>query len=382
LSCRSHNAADQNKADQNRAHQSRAHQSRVASAGSPVVRRGYTPWVTARPAGKATLHHSTDAGGGIRRVGKKRFRYLDEDGRPVTSVETLQRIEALVIPPAWTGVWICADPCGHLQATGRDARGRKQYRYHDDFRAYREATKFDELVSFGERLPRIRAQTAKDLRLRGLPRARVLALVVRLLEETHARVGNEEYARTNGSYGLTTLRDEHARLLKGELHLQFRGKHGLMSDVVVDDRRLATMVKRCQELPGQVLFQYEGDDAPCSVRSTDVNDYLRAASGLPVTAKTFRTWSGTLLASTALAAVDPPSSDSLRRRVVTAAVTRVAKELGNTPAVCRRSYIHPVVVESFMAGDLAKQWNNARPSGRGLLEAERRMLALLRRAGK
>jgi DNA topoisomerase-1 len=329
----------------------------------------------------ADLHFSADTEGGIRRVGKKRVRYIDDRGRSVTDAVLLERIRRLVIPPAWTEVWICADPCGHLQATGRDARGRKQYRYHDDFRAHREATKFDELVPFGIRLGRIRHRVAEDLATPGLPRQRVLALVVRLLEETHARIGNEEYARTNGSYGLTTLRDEHVRQVRGVLQLHFRGKHGLMHDVVVDDRRLSKLVKQCQDLPGQILFQYRSDHGPCPVHSSDVNEYLRAASGIPVTAKTFRTWGGTLLTATALAAVDPPATDRLRRQLVTAAVARVAKELGNTPAVCRRSYVHPTVIESFTTGELQARWEaGPRADGHGMLREERKLLALLEKS--
>jgi len=324
------------------------------------------------------LRYSADTDPGIRRLGRKRFRYVDERGHTVADPALLERIRILAIPPAWTEVWICTDPCGHLQATGRDARRRKQYRYHDDFRAHRETTKFDELVPFGHQLGRIRHRVAEDLARTGLPRERVLALVVRLLEESHARIGNEEYARTNGSYGLTTLRDEHVRQVRGSLRLQFRGKHGSVHDVAVDDRRLSKLISQCQDLPGQILFQYCGDHGPCPVHSSDVNEYLRSASGIPVTAKTYRTWGGTLLAATALAAVDPPATERLRRRVVTAAVTRVAKELGNTPAVCRRSYVHPAVVDSFMEGKLQSKWDaGPRMDGHGLLREERRLLSLL-----
>ncbi|MCU1346643.1 MAG: topA [Acidimicrobiia bacterium] len=338
--------------------------------------------VTVEEAGPAEmivddLYFSTDNDPGIRRLGKRRFRYIDSSGRPVTG-ETLERITGLVIPPAWTSVWICADERGHLQATGRDARGRKQYLYHLRFRAHREETKFRDLIPFAERLPHVRAQVKADLALPGLPRERVLALVVRLLEETYARVGNEEYARTNGSYGLTTLRDEHLRKIHGELRLQFRGKHGLPHDVPVEDRRLTRLVKQCQDLPGQILFQYRTENGPCPVHSSDVNRYLQDCAGIPVTAKTFRTWGATLLAATALAAVEPPASERLRKRLVTVAVGRVAKELGNTPAVCRRSYIHPVIMDSFMEGDLRERWESGpKADGHGLLREERRLLAVL-----
>jgi DNA topoisomerase-1 len=303
----------------------------------------------ATPAG---LRHSTDAQPGIRRrrVGRG-FSYLGPDGERISDRATLDRIRALAIPPAWTDVWICRLPNGHLQATGRDARGRKQHRYHPDFRAHREASKFDRLVAFARVLPALRARVDEDLARPGLPREKVLAAVVRLLELTLIRVGNEEYARLNRSFGLTTLRDRHARVAGSGVRFRFRGKSGRQHEVGLRDRRLAAIVRRCQELPGQELFQYVADDGtPTGVASEDVNDYLRAAAGADVSAKDFRTWAGTVLAYRALRSLPTPPTEHAARRNVVAAMRLAADRLGNTPAVARSSYVHPALVEAYLDG--------------------------------
>lgn len=292
----------------------------------------------------------------------------------------LTRIRALAVSPAWTDVGICPDPSGHIQATGRDARGRKQYRYHPGFRAHRDETKFARLVEFGESLPRIRRQVAADLARPGMSREKVVATVVRLLEATLVRVGNEEYARANRSYGLTTLRDQHARFTSDGLRLVFKGKHGTATDVRVQDRRLRQIVKRCQDLPGQALFQYLDDDGtPRPITSTDVNAYLREASGLDVSAKDFRTWIGTLLAATALAELPNPRSQAAAKRATARVFDVVSDHLGNTPAVCRASYVHPDVVDAYVDGSLTDRWEATASRGsRLLIPEERKLLALLR----
>jgi DNA topoisomerase-1 len=299
------------------------------------------------------LTFASDRDPGYRRVGRgARVRYLDAEGRPVGDEEELRRIRGLAIPPAWTDVWICADPRGHLQAVGRDARGRKQYRYHAAFRRERELDKYDRLLRFARRLPRIRAAVERDLALAGLPRERVLALVVRLMELTHLRVGNEEYARLNRSFGLSTLRDRHATVRGAQVRFRFKGKGGKQHQVGIRDRRLARLVRRIQELPGQQLFEYlDVDGTSRPIRSDDVNAYLRAAAGAPVSAKDFRTWAATVLAFRAFRRVDEDGTLSPRRRVA-AAIEEVAEALGNTPAVSRASYVHPAVVEAWQDGDL------------------------------
>jgi DNA topoisomerase I len=295
------------------------------------------------------LRHSTDARAGIRRRRAGRgFSYLDPDGRRIRDREALDRIRALAIPPAWEDVWICPEPLGHLQATGRDARGRKQYRYHPRYRERRESAKYERLVAFARALPAIRRRVDRDLARPGLPREKVLAAVVRLLELTLIRVGNDEYARLNRSFGLTTLRDRHASVRGTSIRFRFRGKSGRDHEVGLCDGRLATVVSRCRDLPGQELFQYVGDDRePVDVASDDVNDYLRSIAP-DITAKDFRTWAGTVLAYRALRALDEPATDGDARRNVVAAIRDTADQLGNTSAVCRRSYVHPVVVEAYL----------------------------------
>jgi DNA topoisomerase-1 len=302
------------------------------------------------------LRHVSDAAAGIQRCRcGNRFIYKDADGRRVRGGVHLARIHALVIPPAWREVWICPVPNGHLQATGRDARGRKQYRYHPRYRAVRDETKYDRMIAFGRALPLIRRRVQHDLGLPGLPREKVLATVVRLLEITRARVGNEEYARSNGSYGLTTLRNHHATVGREQIHLAFRGKSARRIRIDVEDRRLAKIVKRCRDLPGQELFQYLDDGgARRPINSADVNDYLREATGLDFTAKDFRTWSGTVLAARALRSSGPcPEGKGSANAKVVAAIDWVAAELNNTRSVCRRCYVHPAVIDAYLNGTLS-----------------------------
>lgn len=320
---------------------------------------------------------------GLRRVKAGRgFRYERADGSPVKDGATLARIRALAIPPAWTDVWICADGDGHVQAWGRDARGRRQYRYHAKWRAARDETKYARVLAFAEALPRIRARVDADLRRPGLPKEKVVATVVRLLERTHARVGNEEYARSNGSHGLTTLRDRHVRVRGGTARFRFRGKSGKAHAFDVEDAELARIVRRCQALPGQVLFQYEDDAGEArSVGSSDVNAYLRDASGEDFTAKDFRTWAGTVLAALALEDLRKAQTPTAARRNVVRAIERVAERLGNTPAVCRKCYVHPEVVASYLDGRLFDDLGRRRrvAAARGLDADEAAVLRLLRR---
>ena len=265
----------------------------------------------------------------------------------------LARIRALAVPPAWTDVWICPDPAGHLQATGRDAKGRKQYRYHARWRTGRDDAKFERLIDFARVLPRIRKRCDADLATPGMSREKVLAAVVRLLETTLIRVGNDEYARLNRSFGLTTLKSRHATVTGTRVRFRFRGKSGRQHEVGIRDRRLATVVRRCQDLPGQELFQYVGDDGePHDVASDDVNDYLREISGIDITAKDFRTWAGTVLAYRALRALAPGTDDRSSRKNVVEAVRLTSDRLGNTPAVARRSYVHPAILEAYMDGSI------------------------------
>ncbi len=301
----------------------------------------------------AGLRYATDARPGTTRRGSGRgFSYRDAAGATIRDRAGVERIRALAIPPAWTDVWICPWPNGHLQATGRDARGRKQYRYHPRWQARRGSDKFERMVEFAQALPAIRDRCEADLRRPGLPREKVLAVVVRLLERTLIRVGNDEYARDNRSFGLTTLKNRHARIDGGHVRFRFRGKSGKTHEVGLQDRRLARVIRRCQELPGQELFQYVDDDGEVrDVASDDVNDYLRQAGG-PFSAKDFRTWAGTVLAYRALRALQPSGDEADARRAVIEAVRITADRLGNTPAVARGSYVHPAVLEAYMDGSL------------------------------
>jgi DNA topoisomerase-1 len=342
----------------------------------------------------AGLRHVTDDKPGIRRRRRgKGFSYLDPAGRPLRDPRERRRIEALAVPPAWTAVWICPLASGHLQATGRDARGRKQYRYHPGWRAVRDETKFGRMVAFGEALPRLRARVESDLALPELPREKVLAAVVKLLETTLIRVGNAEYARDNDSFGLTTMRSRHVDIAGATLRFRFRGKSGKEHDVAISDRRLARVVRACRELPGYELFQCVDESGERqAVDSADVNEYLRAVTGEDFTAKDFRTWGGTVLALAALRAAggmasgaggDPsPAGDQAgegrdANRAVVEAVKRVAEQLGNRPAICRKYYVHPAVIEAFLAGSL--DGSDASGANGDLLELEALTLALLRR---
>jgi DNA topoisomerase-1 len=292
---------------------------------------------------------------GIRRMRTgKGFYYLTPENRRLTSANDLKRIVGLAVPPAYKDVWICVNPRGHLQATGQDARGRKQYRYHPHWRQVRDSAKFDRMIAFGDALPKLRRKLTRDLTLPGLPREKVLAAVAALLDVTRARIGNAEYARDNKSFGLTTLRNRHVSFVRdGRAVLNFRGKGGVQHEIPIDDKRIVRIVQRCQELPGQHLFQYVADDGSrCPVDSGQVNDYLREAMGDEFTAKDFRTWGATLRALILLARTprDPEASESAVKRAIVDVVKQVASELRNTPAVCRKSYINPVVFDGWRSG--------------------------------
>jgi DNA topoisomerase I len=314
----------------------------------------------------------------------KGFVYRDSKGRIVRDARTLARIRSLVLPPAWTGVWISPDPRAHLQATGRDAAGRKQYRYHALWTAERGSNKYHRLLSFADALPVIRRRTRRDLLGPACSRPRVLATVVELLARTHIRIGNEEYARTNHSHGLTTLRDRHVNIRGRRLQFTFRGKSGVHQTVELDNPHLATAVKQCQELPGQTLFQYRDDRRKVrSVSSADVNRYLQEISGGLFTAKDFRTWAGTLAAAEALDGAQPVKSATARARAIVKAVDCVAARLGNTRAVCRKCYIHPAVLDAYHAGTTLGRVSPSRAHARqGLREAEARLVALLSRPAR
>jgi DNA topoisomerase-1 len=318
----------------------------------------------------AGLTYVNDHDPGLRRVRRgKGFGYRDADGRTVTDRVTLERVRALVIPPAWTDVWICPDPDGHIQATGRDQRGRKQYIYHPRWREHREESKYAHMAAFGRALPRLRERVERDLKLRGLPREKVLAAVVRLLELTLIRVGNDEYARQNKSFGLTTLKDRHVRFEgSADAVFEFKGKSGVVHRTGIHDRRLARIVRACQEIPGQRLFQYLDEDGERrAVSSQDVNAYIREATGGPFSAKDFRTWAGTLACAQGLLQTEAPASPTHARRTVSACVKEVARQLGNTPSVCRSSYIHPAVIQCYTDGQLAERLAAGDPEG-ALLE--------------
>ncbi|PTX92361.1 DNA topoisomerase IB [Opitutus sp. ER46] len=323
----------------------------------PASLRASPPPDALQDARAAGLRYVSDAAPGIRRVGAPgRFQFRHDEGRRIQDPETLNRIRRLAIPPAWQEVWICPRPDGHLQATGRDARGRKQYRYHPDWRAVRDENKYERTLTFGQALPRIRQRVARDLRRPGLGRDKILATIVRLLETTLVRVGNEEYARTNGSVGLTTMRDRHVRVRRGTLRFAFKGKSGQHHDIELRDPHLARIVRRAQDLPGQELFQYvDANGQQQTIHSEDVNGYLREIAGAEFSAKDFRTWAGTVLAAVALAGLAPSATKREAKRNVTQAITRVAQRLGNTPTVCRKCYIHPVILSSYLAGETVGQ---------------------------
>lgn len=329
---------------------------------------------------EASLRYVTDSAPGITRKRAGRgWQYEAPDGTPVRDREVLARIRSLVIPPAWTQVWICPSANGHIQATGMDDRGRKQYRYHPKWRKVRDEDKYGRMLDFGKALPQIRAQVERDMSLPGLPRPKVLATVVRLLETTLIRVGNEEYARTNKSFGLTTLRNRHVKVDGSQLRFKFKGKSGKTHSISVRDRRLARIVRRCQELPGQELFEYVDDDgARHLIDSSDVNEYLQEISGDNFTAKDFRTWAGTTLAASALREMEPADTLTARKHNVVEAIKQVAGRLGNTPAICRKCYIHPHIMEAYLDGTLAEGLKGS-SNGLGLPSEEAAVLRLLSR---
>jgi DNA topoisomerase-1 len=310
----------------------------------------------ARAARSAGLVYVTDRLPGIHRIRHGRgFRYVDPQGRPLRKRADLERIARLAIPPAWTEVWICPHPKGHLQACGRDARRRKQYRYHADWRQVRDEAKYDQMLIFATALPAMRRQIARDLSAAGLPRRKVIAAVVQLLEKTLIRVGNDEYARDNQSYGLTTMRNRHVTVSRSRLRFRFKGKSGKSHDIAFDDVRLARIVRRCQDLPGHELFGYVDDDGNVQdIGSADVNGYLREITGQDFTAKSFRTWAATVLAACALQELPECQSQAHAKRNTAKAVEAVAGLLGNTPAICRKSYIHPALLDAYADGTLPR----------------------------
>lgn len=308
------------------------------------------PKLSAREAGLRYVH--TEQPGFTRHKAGTGFFYRDTDGDRIRDKETIARIKSLAIPPAWNDLWICPYPNGHIQATGRDAKGRKQYRYHPRWREVRDETKYEHMIAFGRALPGIRERVDADLRKHGLPREKVLALIVRLLETTLIRVGNDVYARENKSFGLTTMRDRHVDIEGSTVMFSFNGKSVVEHEVDLRDRRLANIVKRCQDVPGQELFQYLDDDGERkSVGSQDVNEYLKDITGEEFTAKDFRTWAGTKLAAEALAEFEAFDSDSAAKKNVVAAIERVAARLGNTRTICRKCYVHPAIIDAYMEGD-------------------------------
>jgi DNA topoisomerase-1 len=306
---------------------------------------------------RAGLRYVSDHDPGIRRAPRgKGFRYLAPSGRRIQEEGALARIRSLAIPPAWTDVWICRHGLGHIQATGRDARGRKQYIYHPKWSEVRDTAKYDRLIGFGKHLKKLRRQIDRDLRRRGFPKEKIVATVVRLLQTTFIRVGNEEYARKNHSFGLTTLRSKHVRIKNEHVHFEFRGKSGVKHAVDLNDRRIARIVKRCQDLPGEELFQYLDENGKRRrVKSDDVNDYMRSATGQEFTAKDFRTWGGTVLAATALDEFRAFDSLAAAKRNIVKAIETVAKRLGNTKTVCRKCYVHPIVLDAYLDGTLRTQ---------------------------
>ena len=337
----------------------------------------------------AGLRYVTDDMPGYRRRRNgKGFVYTRPSGEPIRDPQELGRIRALAIPPAWRDVWICPSPDGHLQATGRDIKGRKQHRYHQRWREVRDATKYDRMLAFCKKLPEIRRQVDRDLALTGLPRGKILATVVRLLEVSRIRVGNEEYARQNNSFGLATLRNRHVSVSGSNISFEFRGKSGVQHALSLNDRRLARIIKRCQELPGHELFQYiDETGARCTIGSADVNEYLRSIAGEDFSSKDFRTWAGTVLAALALVALERPHGKTQLKRNVAQAVESVAKKLGNTKAVCRKCYIHPAVFDSYGDGSLfrfaQKRIRKVPPAGVTELSSEEAaVLTLLERAAK
>jgi DNA topoisomerase I len=334
----------------------------------------------------AGLRYVSDAKPGItRKRWRKGFRYFNADGAQVRELETLARIKSLVIPPAWTDVWICPNPKGHLQATGRDARRRKQSRYHPRWREVRDETKYERMMAFGAALPMIRDRVEQDLARPALPREKILAAIVRLMETTLIRVGNIEYAKQNQSYGLTTMRGKHVRVDGSTITFKFQGKSGVRHAVDITDRRLAKIIQRCQDIPGYELFQYvDGEGEHHTIDSADVNDYLREATEQYFTAKDFRTWTGTVLACTKLHEFDVFESENEAKKNVVEIVKSVAARLGNTPSVCRKCYIHPLVIEAYLSGAFTKtiREQHSEESPAGLQWEETVLMNLMQRVLK
>lgn len=303
---------------------------------------------------EAGLRYVSDEDPGYsRKLKGEDFEYFDIAGKPIKDEARLLCIKRLAIPPAYKDVWICPRSNGHLQATGRDARGRKQYRYHEKWREARDETKYDKMLIFGAALPKIRKRVEADLALSGLPKNKVLATIVSIMERTFIRVGNEEYARDNNSYGLTTMRNKHVDVKGSKLRFKFRGKSGVQHEMDVDDRRLARIVKKVQDLPGQKVFGYVDEEGEArDIKSQDVNDYLREITGDEFTAKDFRTWAGTVLAAVALDAIERFENKTQAKKNVKEAISAVSKILGNTPAVCRKCYVHPAVLETYLSGEM------------------------------
>jgi DNA topoisomerase-1 len=307
----------------------------------------------------AGLRYVCDASPGIRRKRSGQgFVYVDPGGKVLRDADEINRVRHLVIPPAWKDVWICPDPHGHIQAVGRDDRGRKQYRYHEKWRQVRDENKYSRMIDFVHALPRIRRRVSRDLRRPGLPREKVLAAVIRLLETTFIRVGNDEYAKKNKSYGLTTIHNRHAKVSGSSIHFHFRGKSGVEHAIDLSDKRLAKIVRHCQDLPGEELFGYVDENGQVhDIGSSNVNDYLRETSGQEFTAKDFRTWAGTVLAAQALQEFQSFDSNAQAKKNVVQAIEAVAKKLGNTRAVCRKCYIHPAIIDSYLDGSFLDSAN-------------------------
>ena len=336
-------------------------------------------------AAAAGLRYVTDAMPGIRRHRHGRgFTYIDEDGQVIRSPERIKRFRSLVIPPAWTEVWICPHEDGHLQVTARDARGRKQYRYHPRFRQHRDGTKFERMFALSDVLWKIRERVESDIELPGLARDKIMATVVWLLETTLIRIGSDEYRKANKSFGLTTLRRRHVAVVGSELRFEFRGKSGIQHAVSVTDKRIARIVQRCQELRGEELFKYLDDDGKRQeVDAEDVNAYLQEVTGRDITAKDFRTWAGTMLAAEALRAIGPAKTKREAERNIVAAVDMTAKRLGNTRSVCRKYYIHPILIEAYLAGSVLpplpeRRWSKRKSKGPALRQHEMDVLAFLK----
>jgi DNA topoisomerase I len=331
-------------------------------------------------AAEAGLRYVSDRKPGFsRRKAGQGFVYLDENGKKLSDKTHLERIKNLVIPPAWTEVWICSTANGHLQVTGRDAKKRKQYKYHEKWNATRNSNKFDKLISFCRVLPKVRSRVRRDLRRPNYDREKILAAIISIMERTLIRVGNEEYAQTNNSYGLTTIKNKHVKVKAKEVHFKFRGKSGVEHEIVLADVRLAKIIRDCQDLPGQDLFSYQCEDGKyVDVTSADVNDYLREITGQEITAKDFRTWGGTLLAIRSLCSMEKPHNKTQFKKCVTAALKQTAERLGNTPTICRGYYVHPAVFELFESGELHKVAKQK--AGHGLTSDDLLVRTLLKKA--